>query len=190
MLIVRKTRSLFINVSRYVNNTLRYLTIKLLNEHVFIGKLLRVGRHTVISTSDGGKISIGNNVSIGANVHMVAKYGAITIADNVFIGHGVTIVARKSITIGKNSQIAEYVTIRDQNHQVGSQLIRCSDYDTQTISIGEDVWLGAKCTVLKGTIISDKAVIGANSVVTKDIPAATINAGVPSKCLKLREVRL
>ena len=109
---------------------------------------------------------------------------------NVFIGHGVTIVARKSITIGNNSQIAEYVTIRDQNHQVGSQLIRCSDYDTQTISIGEDVWLGAKCTVLKGTIISDKAVIGANSVVTKDIPAATINAGVPSKCLKLREVRL
>ena len=166
------------------------MTIQLLNEHIFIDNLFRIGNHTVISSSDGDEITIGNNVSIGANVNIVAKYGSIIIGDNVFIGHGVTIVARKSISIGKNSQISEYVTIRDQNHRVGTQLIRCSGYDAQTITIGEDVWLGAKSTVLKGTIIGDKAVIGANSVVTKDIQPSTVNAGVPSKCLKLRDVSL
>jgi len=190
MLLVRKIISLFVKVSRYVNNYLRYLTIKLLNEHVFIGKHFKIGHNNIISSSDGGRIIIGNNVSVGVNVHIIAKYGSITIADDVFIGRGVTIVARKNITIGKNSQIAEYVTVRDQNHQIGSQLIRCSGYDTQAINIGEDVWIGAKSTVTKGIIIGDKAVIGANSVVTKDIKAGTINAGVPSKYLKQRKVSL
>lgn len=81
-------------------------------------------------------------------------------------------MCNEKISIGKDSLIAEGVTIRDQDHQfdLTEIPIRLQGSTTDAIIIGEDVWLGAKATILKGVRIGDHAIIGANSVVTKDIP--------------------
>lgn len=54
------------------------------------------------------------------------------------------------------------------------------------VEIGNDVWIGANCTILRGVKIGDEAVIAANAVVTKDVPPYAIVAGVPAKVLKFR----
>ncbi len=188
MQLFRKFISSCVKINRKICNYIRLIKIKTLNQDINIGQNLIVGRNSQISASDGGEIIIGNNVSIGCDVHIVAKYGSITIKNNVFIGRGVTIVARTNIKIGNDTQIAEFTTIRDQNHRLGNDLIRLSGYEVEEIDIGNDVWIGAKSTITKGSIVADKAIIGANSVVTKNIKYASINGGVPSKYLKMREL--
>ncbi|MBH0057940.1 CatB-related O-acetyltransferase [Pseudoalteromonas sp. SWXJZ94C] len=54
------------------------------------------------------------------------------------------------------------------------------------LSIGNDVWIGANSTIIRGVVISNGAIIGANSVVTKDVPAYAIVAGCPAKLVKFR----
>jgi len=54
------------------------------------------------------------------------------------------------------------------------------------VSIGENVWVGARVTILDGVTIGDNAIIGAHSLVTKDVPANTIVAGTPAKVIRNR----
>lgn len=58
--------------------------------------------------------------------------------------------------------------------------------ESSPIEIGEDVWIGAQCTVLKGVKIGSHAVVAANTVVNKDVPPYAIVAGSPAKIIKYR----
>ena len=105
------------------------------------------------------------------------------------MGIGSVIVARECIQIGTDVLIAEYVTIRDQDHLFdGAGITSRSGFSTAPIVIGNNVWLGAKVTVTKGVTIGDNVVIGANSVVAHDIPANCIAVGAPARVI--RELRL
>jgi acetyltransferase-like isoleucine patch superfamily enzyme len=81
------------------------------------------------------------------------------------------------------------VTITDGNHsfdQVG-ELIRFQGLETREIHIGNDVWIGAKATIIHD--LGDGAVIGANAVVTKPVPAETVAVGVPARVVRHRGAR-
>ena len=66
-------------------------------------------------------------------------------------------------------------------------LIREQEHITEKVKIGNDVWIGANCTILKGVAINDGAVIGAGSVVVNDIPEYAIAVGNPAIVKKYRE---
>lgn len=158
-----------------------------------------VGRHVVLceSSSFGGTefISFGNNVCIGRRTEIKAwKTGtanpSIVIADNVNIGDDCHITASNSIEIKESVLLGKKVTITDNSHGsfTESDLSKIP-YHRDVISkgaviIGERVWIGDKVTVLPGVTIGEAAIIGANSVVTHDIPAYSVAAGVPAKVLK------
>jgi len=138
-----------------------------------------------ISITDGGHVRFGAGCTIDRNATIIVKYGELTVESAGHIGIGSVIVARESIHIGRDVLIAEYVTIRDQDHAFGGKTsTTTSGFSTSPIVIGNNVWLGAKARVTKGVTIGDNTVIGANSVVTRDIPANVLAVGVPARVIR------
>ena len=96
-----------------------------------------------------------------------------------YINHDARINCQSSISIGKNTHIAEQVIIMDtDSHQLEGSV------KTAPIVIGDNVWIGVRCTILKGVYIGDGAVVAAGSVVTKSVPARALVGGVPAKVLR------
>jgi len=137
----------------------------------------------------GKRVKIGNGVHFGSGVIIAAGIdGEVVIGDNTYIGTHTIIIANKRIIIGKDCLISPFNYIIDSNHGTSPrELIRRQPYDIKPIIIGDDVWVGVGCAILKGVKIGDGAVIGAGAVVTKDIPPYSIAVGVPAKVIKLRE---
>ena len=113
----------------------------------------------------------------------------IEIGNHVDIGVGTVIYSRNGIKIGDNTSIAGQCYIIDSNHGIAKgRLIREQPMDSapEGISIGNDVWIAAQCTVLKGARINDHAVIGAQSLVNSEIPEDAICFGTPAMVKKYR----
>lgn len=138
-----------------------------------------------MSATDGGRLVIGDMCSIDRNATLIVKHGELILGDRVHIGVGTVICARDCIHIGDDTLIAEYVTVRDQDHaiQPGS-LTRNTGFRTSPVRIGSNVWIGAKATITKGVTIGAGSVIGANSVVTRDIPSNVVVAGAPARLIR------
>lgn len=142
------------------------------------------GKSIKFKATDNGVIKIGRCVNISNNVQIIACGGSITIENGVFIGIGTVIVSRESITIGKNSLIAEYVVIRDQDHRTDTKPLAASGFHTNPIHIGRDVWIGCKATILRGTTIGRGCVIGAHSLVNTILPDNMLAVGTPARIIK------
>lgn len=142
-----------------------------------------LGRGTRIAVRRGGSMTIGEHLVTGADV-FVASSGSLTIGDDVFLNDRTRIVAHERITIGDHVVIASGVSILDHDHRTdvrdGHLVIERDEFVTAPITIGSNVWLGDKVTVLKGITIGDDVIVGANSVVTRDVEPGTIVAGVPA----------
>jgi len=156
-----------------------------------------------------GKITIGDNFiftsdsainPISRNLKgcfaTSTKESVIVIGDNVGISSA-CIWTQKSISIGNNVNIGADCLIMDSDlhphvyqqrrrefeKQVGAEkyldTIPCSP-----IVIDDDVWIGARCQILKGVHIGARSIIAAGSIVTKDVPADCVAAGVPARVIK------
>ena len=112
-------------------------------------------------TDCGKNIHIGENVFINANCVMQDQ-GGVYIGDNAFIGHNVCILTL--------------------NHDFDPE--KRANLYPNPVHIGNSAWLGSNATILPGITIGDGAVVAAGAVVTKDVPANTIVAGVPAKIIK------
>lgn len=135
---------------------------------------------------DGGSIEIGCGTAISARVTILAEGGAIRIGRDGHVGIGTTINACAAVEIGDDALIAQYVSIRDQDHATAdpTRPYRAQGFTAKPIRLGRNVWLGVKVTVLKGATIGDNAVVGANAVVTGAIPAGMVAVGVPARPLR------
>ena len=103
--------------------------------------------------------------------------GSIELGEDVFINQGCTIHSEKKVTIGARSKLGDCVTIYDTSfHAISST----GSETIEPVSIGTNVWIGSRAIVLAGVQIGDNCVIGAGSVVTKDIPANHLAAGNPA----------
>lgn len=149
-------------------------------------------------------ISVGRRCYIGSCVRLTAwdKYKEqkflpeIVIGDNCSIGNGAHITAIQSIRIGNNVLTGGGILITDNSHGISSidQLdIAPSNrllYSKGSVIIEDNVWIGEKVSIMPGVHIGKGCIIGANSVVTKDIPSYCVVAGVPAKIVKLIESNL
>lgn len=112
-------------------------------------------------------INLGHNVTIYPNV-MFWGDGTIEIDDNVDIGTGTILYASKNggIKIGKNTMIAAQCYVIDMDHGIIKDSLICNQENTiEKVLIGEDCWIAANATILKGSIVENGAVIGAKSLV-------------------------
>ena len=133
-------------------------------------------------------ISIGSRCRLGTDLELrTMEHGIIELADDIRINRGCTITSYSNVSIGNFSIVGEYSSIRDANHGIKrDEPMRYQPHTSSPIEIGEDVWIGRGCCILPGVSIGNGSVIGANSVVTKDIPAGVIAAGVPAVVIKER----
>lgn len=97
-----------------------------------------------------------------------------------------------SIKIGNNFLSGCYVTISDNNHGNGIDDLDLNPLERLLCSkgpivIGNNVWVGDKVTILGGVTIGDGAIIAANSVVTHDVPAYSVAAGIPAKVIRIKD---
>lgn len=104
----------------------------------------------------------------------------VNIGKNVVVMPGCLMMSAGGITIDDGAMIAANVQLISNNHDLYErQIITC-----KPVHIGKNAWVGAGATILPGITIGDNAVVGAASVVTKDVPANTIVAGNPAKFIK------
>ena len=103
----------------------------------------------------------------------------LRVGRNVLIQQCCTFFDRCGITIGDNTFIAPKVNLITINHPADPSKRNCT-YGAP-ITIGKNVWIGIASTVLPGVTIGDNSIVGANSVVTHDVPPNTIVAGFPAR---------
>lgn len=137
------------------------------------------------------RVHLGCRVKLGKDIYLGAwPEGRLVVGDNSYIGRWTIILAHQSVVIGNDCQIAPGCHITDVNHSIAlGSLIREQDLVSKPVRIGNDVWLGAGCSILPGVTINDGVVVGARSVVTHDVPANAIVVGAPAKIIRYRTER-
>ena len=108
----------------------------------------------------------------------------IEVGKNTFINYNCTIIDVGKVVIGDYCQIAPNVSIYTAGHPVHPAARNTAYEYGIDITIGNNVWIGGNSVIMPGVRIGDNAVIGAGSIVTKDIPAWTVAAGNPCRVLR------
>jgi acetyltransferase-like isoleucine patch superfamily enzyme len=147
--------------------------------------ILNVGRNLTILSGSGY-----NPISRNIRSQIVVENDAKLSIGNYCGFSSVSIWAHESIAIGSNVSIgADSIILDSDAHSLNFLDRRHLETDmtkkiSAPIKIGNDVLIGARCFILKGVTIGDRAVIGAGSIVTKDVPEDSIAAGNPARILK------
>ncbi len=167
------------------------------------GKKLRLKGNAFIYNKKGASLTIGNNVTVNSSflsnmmglyqrsIIMTRKAGAkIEIGDNVGLS-GVTVYARKGITIGDNTLIGGNSKIFDNDFHPLEAKARNENIEEEIavkeVVIGKNCFIGCNAIILKGTRLGDGCVVGAGSVVSGEFPANSVIAGNPAKVIKTIE---
>lgn len=149
------------------NKVICYGKINLLNRNIRFGK--NVILYPNVSFEGNGPIYLGDNVKIGTNTILSSNQ-------------------KGGLRIGNNTIIAGNSYIIDSNHSTDLSLpIQKQSLQSKEVVIGEDVWIAANVTVIKGGKIGNGVVIGANSLVNSEIVDNTIAYGNPAKKMKERK---
>lgn len=147
------------------------------------GVTLERGVHIVVTK--GASLTIGEAVLVERYCQLIVS-GTLTIGHGSFVGTGSIIAASERVDIGKDALIAACSMIRDNDHRIDQSGVPYGQQGlvSSPVSIGDNVWIGTKSTVLRGVTIGDDAIVGANAVVSSDVQAATLVGGVPAKLIK------
>lgn len=127
--------------------------------------------------------------SYGKNFHFNqpfrCDYGCnIFIGENFFANFNFVVLDEARVTIGDNAFIGPNVSIYTACHPVESDLRNTKVEWAEPVTIGDNVWIGGSVTILPGVTIGDNCVIGAGSVVSRDIPSNSVAVGNPAKVVK------
>ena len=112
------------------------------------------------------------------------EYGAIRIGDGTFINVDAVMLDVMPITIGAACQIGTRVQLLTASHPLDPEPRRIGWEYGQSITIADNVWLGGGAIVCPGVSIGEDTVVGAGAVVSRDLPAGVVAAGVPARVLR------
>jgi acetyltransferase-like isoleucine patch superfamily enzyme len=158
-------------------------------KNLTIGDNVTFDGKTYIRMRKSGKIIIGNGVRLGTETWLVtANDSELSIGENCDFGGYSILNGGHGIHIGAHCISGGFLNVNSSNHKYRKgELIQKQGYYGAPIEIGDDVWLGGHLNILNGVKIGTGAVIGAGSVVTKDISDYKIVAGNPARVIGERE---
>lgn len=187
--IIKKLYKVFFSRTRQHNPVLA---------NVYIGTNTEINLNNIDKyRASNSKVVIGNDSMISCNLSLETDQAVLEIGDNVFIGSGTHIRCINSIRIESDVLISGDCMIQDSDNHSFDFEIRKKDlqdwrkgyhdwskHPAIPIRICHGAWIGARVIILKGVTIGEKAIVGAGSVVTKDVAPYTIVAGNPAKFIK------
>ena len=138
-------------------------------ENITLGGNIAFMRNSYIYAHDGGVLMIGDNFTLNSNSQLGASFGKIVIGDDCAIAPNCVIRAANHTFDNPD------IPFREQGHTYGE------------IIIEDDVWVSSNCVITANTKIGKSSIIGAGSVVTKDVEAYSVVGGVPARLIKKRK---
>lgn len=144
-----------------------------------------IGKRCGIYILGKGRMNCLGRIIVNDDVMLYTK-GTLIIGDRFGINSYSRIVAHERIEIGSNVTVGQMVGIIDHDHnfEVRGGNLELDGYRTAPISIGNNVWIGDKSTVLKGVTIGSNVVVGAHTLVNKDVPDNCVIGGNPFRIIK------
>jgi acetyltransferase-like isoleucine patch superfamily enzyme len=151
--------------------------------------MLFLGRRLEIEINRKGEVHFGRFVWIGDGTKIRCHEGVVEIGEKTVMGQECTISAFQRVRIGAQCVIADRAMFIDFDHGVVEveRPIRQQGIYKRDVVVGSNVWIGYGACVLRGVSVGDNAVIGTNAVVTKDVPANAIVAGIPARVIRMRD---
>jgi acetyltransferase-like isoleucine patch superfamily enzyme len=138
------------------------------------GRAFAPGRFHV---AKGGRVDVSGDFSVLPGSVVVVEPGATLRLGSGFLNWDCRVSCFESITIGEDAAVSEGVVLRDSDNH---GLVGSARPVSAPIVIGDHVWIGLRAVVLKGVTVGDGAVVAAGAVVTRDVPAHALVAGVPA----------
>lgn len=147
------------------------------------------GRRLELEIGRKGQIRFGRFVWIGDGTKIRCHEGAVEIGQKTVIGQECTISAYQRVRIGEQCVIADRAMFIDFDHGVVEveRPIRLQGIYKRDVEVGSNVWIGYGACILRGVRVGDNSIVGTNAVVTKDVPANAVVAGVPARVIRMRE---
>lgn len=150
---------------RMVFSVIGLLFRKMIGCRVRFGALSLVScKATIRTEGKQGQICIGRKCGVRPGTELSANEGILQLGDDVFINRNCVLAAHEKITVGNRTTIGPGVYIYDHDHD------GLGGYRTAPVKIGENVWIGSGCIILKGVTIGDGSIIAAGSVISKNVP--------------------
>ena len=148
-----------------------------------------LGRGLELKIEPRGEIRFGRFVWIGDGSKIRCHEGVVEIGAKTVMGQECTISAYQRVRIGEECVIADRAMFIDFDHGMVEveRPIRLQGIYKRDVEVGNNVWIGYGACVLRGVSVGDNAVIGTNSVVTKDVPANAVVGGIPARIIRMRE---
>ena len=146
-----------------------------------------------VQLSGSGEVVLGDGVSLNGTVVPVEivtyTSGRVEIGNHTFVNYGSSIAARTLVKIGSHCLLGHYTFVMDNDQH---DVVRHWELpQSEPVIIEDHVWIGSKAVILPGVRIGSRAVIGAGSIVTKDVPPRCVAAGNPARVLRyLTELEL
>jgi len=145
------------------------------------GVRLEIGRHA--------RLSLGRWSWLGSGTKIRVHEGAVELGAKSVLGQDCTISAYQSVRIGRECIVADRVMLIDFDHGVTEveRPIRLQGIYKRDVSVGNNVWIGYGACLLRGVSVGDNSIVGTSAVVTADVPANAVVAGIPARVLRMRD---
>ena len=133
---------------------------------------IRIGAE--IRLQNKADVTFGRGIRAARTVTLSCVGGKLSIGDNVSFNRNCIVVCRAAISIGKRCMFGPNLVIYDHDHKYDSKRIMSNEYNCSPIIIGENCWIGANVTILRGTQIGEGSIIGAGTVLKGIVPPHSI----------------
>jgi acetyltransferase-like isoleucine patch superfamily enzyme len=187
----------FMRRHRMLNPKYARLVVRLLRRRFLTpaGRRLRtdgiafIGPRVTLQIGRRGRIELGRWSWLGHGTKIRCHEGVVSIGAKTVLGQECTISAYQHVSIGRECVIADRVMLIDFDHGMVEvdRPIRLQGIYKRDVRVGNNVWIGYGACILRGVTIGDNAVIGTNAVVTKDVPANAVVAGIPARVVRMRD---
>jgi acetyltransferase-like isoleucine patch superfamily enzyme len=148
-----------------------------------------IGPKVVLQIKPGARVELGRWSWIGHGTKIRCHEGTVSIGAKTVLGQECTISAFQHVSIGRECVVADRVMLIDFDHGMveAERPIRLQGIYKRDVRVGHNVWIGYGACILRGVTIGDNAVIGTSAVVTNDVPANAVVAGVPARVIRKRQ---
>ena len=173
---------------KYIRLLVRLARRKLTTPRLRLDGIAFIGPRVVLQIGKQARIELGRWSWLGHATKIRCHEGVVSIGAKTVLGQECTISAYQHVSIGRECVIADRVMLIDFDHGVveTERPVRLQGIYKRDVRVGNNVWIGYGACILRGVTIGDNAIVGTSAVVTRNVPANAVVAGVPAQVLPLR----